>query len=192
MVKKTYTDEQRKMDAEQCREALNACLSKDYEKAKTLWESLSVEGNMLAKVDLALLHLREFIELSDFNFAIELLQEASAAGLSNATNELAFIYENAVGTEKNLSLALQFYRITADQGDARGMFNLGRFYLYGISTEQHTANAMLWLGKAAHLDNTDACYTVMVNISSATHPWLLTFMSVAQAWGIVIAKISLE
>ena len=158
MVEKIYTEEQRRVDREQCVQALDACLAEDYEQAKELWECLAIEGNLLAKVDLALLHLRKYIDPYDFYFAVGLLEEASAAGVSTATNELAAVYENGTGVVKNLSMALKLYRITAGQGDARGMFNLGRFYLYGISTEQHTANAMLWLGKAAHLDNTDACY----------------------------------
>jgi TPR repeat protein len=120
--------------------------------------TLSNEGNLTAKVDLALLHLRELVESPDFDFAITLLHEASTSGMPMASVQLGAAYEKGAATPKNLSLAQKYYLLAANQGDPDGMFNAGRCYLFGIGTEQHTENAMNWLGHAAHQDHKLACY----------------------------------
>jgi uncharacterized protein len=144
-----YTDEQQTRELEDCTLAREALQTGEYAAAEELLGTLSNEGNLTAKVDLALLHLRELVESPDFDFAITLLQEASISGKPMASVQLAAAYEDGKGTHQNTSLAQKYYLLAANQGDPDGMFSAGRCYLLGIGTAQHTANAMIWLGQAA-------------------------------------------
>ena len=110
----TYTEEQRANDLEECAEANDALFAGAYETAKILLEVLSNAGNLTAKVDLALLHIREFVISSDFDYAMTLLHEASTSGMPMASVQLGSAYEKGAATAQNLSQALKFYLIAAD------------------------------------------------------------------------------
>ena len=153
-----YTDEQQTRELEDCTLAREALQTGEYAAAEELLGTLSNEGNLTAKVDLALLHLRELVESPDFDFGITLLHEASTSGMPMASAQLGAAYEKGAATPKNLSLAQKYYLLAANQGDPDGMFNAGRCYLFGIGTAQSTENAMNWIGHAAHLDHILACY----------------------------------
>lgn len=153
-----YTEEQQTSELEDCTLAREALQTGEYAAAEELLITLSKQGNLTAKVDLALLHLRELVEAPVFDFAVTLLQEASISGMPMASAQLAAAYEDGKGTPQNTSLAHKYYLIAANQGDPDGMFNAGRCYLFGIGTEQSTENAMNWIGHAAHLDHILACY----------------------------------
>ena len=45
--------------------------------------------------------------------------------------------------------AFELYRQSASEGDAGGLYNLGRCYLEGIGIEKDMDKAQLWLGLAA-------------------------------------------
>ena len=156
-----YTEEQQTSELEDCALAREALKTGEYAAAEELLDTLANEGNLTAKVDLALLHLRELVESPDFDFAITLLDEASTSGMPMASAQLGAAYEEGKGTPQNTSLALKYYLIAANQGDPDGMFNAGRCYLLGIGTEQHTAKRdELARSSRPHQDHKLACYWV--------------------------------
>ena len=154
----TYSDAQRQVEFENCAEAQEAIRAEAYEKARAHFEALSLDGNLMAKVDLARLHLRGLIAPSNPDNAVALLTEAATAGMPDASSDLGELYEAGTLIPKSSTKAFEFYRLATDQGDAHGSFNLGRCFLHARGTTQHTANAMIWLGAAAHKDHVLACY----------------------------------
>ena len=154
----TYTDAQRQDEIENCTEGMEAIKAGEYEKAREYFEVLASNGNLTATLDLARLHLRNLVVSPDPDYAITLLAGASASGMPDASDDLGQIYEAGAWRAQNFTRAFEFYRLSADQGSVSGAFNLGRCFLEGIGTPQHTANAMIWLGTAAHNDHSLACY----------------------------------
>ena len=51
--------------------------------------------------------------------------------------------------EVDVDKAFELYRESASEGDAGGMYNLGRCYLEGIGVEKDRDRARLWLGLAS-------------------------------------------
>ena len=50
------------------------------------------------------------------------------------------------GIDADIDKAFELYRESALEGDAGGMYNLGRCYLEGIGIEKDMDAAWLWLG----------------------------------------------
>ena len=50
------------------------------------------------------------------------------------------------GLDADVTKAFELYRESASEGDAGGMYNLGRCYLEGIGIEKDMDTARLWLG----------------------------------------------
>jgi TPR repeat protein len=153
-----YTQERRLEEVEQCTEAVQALHEEKYEIAKDLFQKLAEEGNLVAKIDLARLHLRELIKSPDFNLARILLEEASAASVSGATVELGNVYRLGRGAAIDLKHAFELYHLAAKQGDPEGMYRTGHCYRLGVGVERNLASAIIWFGKAAHADHELACY----------------------------------
>jgi uncharacterized protein len=77
--------------------------------------------------------------------AIGGLRKAADAGHVRAQTLLAYIYDLSNDSE----LALKYYTLAADQGDAEGMFGLGTLYTAGEGVPKDPKLAFAWMKKAA-------------------------------------------
>ncbi len=81
--------------------------------------------------------------------AVELLVRAAKES-AEARCRLGECHEHGEwGLDVDVAKAFGLYRESASEGDAGGLFNLGRFYLEGIGVEKDTDKAQLWLGLAS-------------------------------------------
>ena len=76
--------------------------------------------------------------------ALQILQPLAEAGNIEAQNRMGLMYLFGEGAPKDLALAVRWFRMAADQGDARAQYQLGDIYA-GIDPNQ----AVPWLTKAA-------------------------------------------
>jgi TPR repeat protein len=74
-----------------------------------------------------------------------------------AHNMLGRLCENSEGTQQNVEIAAQHYRIAAENRHyALGIFNYGRVLAHGIGVPQDTAQARKYLMRAKALKHEDA------------------------------------
>ena len=60
------------------------------------------------------------------------------------------------GVQKDDAQAVKWYRKAAEQGFAKGQYNLGLMYSHGFGVQQDDAQATKWFRKAARQGNTEA------------------------------------
>jgi TPR repeat protein len=80
----------------------------------------------------------------------------AAAGDVKAMFALGCLYERGVGTEKDLSKALYWYRKAAHSGSLPAMNRLGEMYKDGEGLAKDYDKAKFWLSRAARGGNSDA------------------------------------
>ena len=73
-----------------------------------------------------------------------------------AQNSLGVLYQNGQGVPQDYAEALTWYRLAADQGNARAQFNLGNMYRDGRGVTQDYAEAIKWFRLAADLGQVNA------------------------------------
>ncbi len=85
-----------------------------------------------------------------------------AAGLSNtsAMNNIAYMYKNGLGIEKDYEEAMSIYEISASLGDSDAMYYIGHMYDFGEGVDQDYTQAAMWYEKAAELGHADAAFNV--------------------------------
>ena len=87
---------------------------------------------------------------------------AAAQGDALAQNSLGMCYHQGNGVNKDMQLAVYWYRKAAEQGDARAQFNLGGCYQRGEGViMRDTAQALVWFRKAAEKGHVDALKCVI-------------------------------
>jgi len=65
------------------------------------------------------------------------------------------MYYMGEGVPRDYSRAYQWFKKSADQGNARGENLLGILYEYGQGVAQDKQQAMIWFQKSADQDNSD-------------------------------------
>ncbi len=79
--------------------------------------------------------------------------KAAESGDASAQNSVAVCYQNAVGTEKNMSESFRWAKLSAMAGSYAGQTTLGIHYINGIAVQQDFDIASAWLRIA--LDDPD-------------------------------------
>ncbi|MBU0592365.1 MAG: sel1 repeat family protein [Gammaproteobacteria bacterium] len=77
------------------------------------------------------------------------LREDALAGDADAQNDLGDLYREGNGVRHDLSEALRWYRMAADQGDPYGQNNLGSMYFNGLGVPYNPEEAVKWYRLAA-------------------------------------------
>ena len=153
-----YSDEQRETERQQCEPAGKAIEAEEYDKAYRILEPLAKQGNVAAMIDLGRLNARQLSSNASFELALNWFKRAAAAGRSSAHAEIGAIYESSQFQAPSVDGAFKAYQEGAKLDDPECMFSYGRCFLLGQGTQQHTANALIWIGKAAHNNHAVACY----------------------------------
>ncbi len=92
--------------------------------------------------------------------AVKWYRKAAKQGFSDAQYNLANMYYNGKGVEKNYQTAVKWYKKAAEQGDADAQTNLGYMYQNGEGVEKSYATAVKWYTKAAKQGRSDAQYNL--------------------------------
>ncbi len=87
--------------------------------------------------------------LGEFPKALTTWKALADAGDVPAQFELAWLYTNGLGTEKNLDQAAIYFGKAAEGGQLEAQHKLGQLYLYGQGVTQSYAEAIKWLTLAA-------------------------------------------
>lgn len=105
------------------------------------WYTKSAEqGGGLSKYNLA------FIYLFDKNYteALNWFEKASLQGFIPAWTELGTMHSLGWGVEKNQEIAIQYYKIAAENGNEIGQLNLGLIYYEGREVPKNNIQAYAW------------------------------------------------
>jgi TPR repeat protein/transglutaminase-like putative cysteine protease len=120
------------------------------EKAVDVLEAMA-EQSVKAKPDIELLeelgNIRRYADGSVFSYAkaTPWYVKGVELGSALAMNNLADMYENGYGVEKNLDKALQLYRRSAATGYGFAFFSLGTLYKQGLGVGANPRLAFLYL-----------------------------------------------
>src|SRR6266542_492698 len=80
------------------------------------------------------------------------IKKAAEDGHIDVQHNLATLYYNGEGTEKNLEKAFYWYQKTAENGNMNAQYNLALLYENGEKTEKNLEKAFYWYEKAADND----------------------------------------
>jgi len=115
------------------------------------WYVKSYEGrDWLATARLARCYAEGKCVDKDEAKAVLLLKQAAERDEGEALGYLGECYERGeLGLAQDTQLAIEYYRRSAADGDACGLYNLGRCYENGIGIDKDHAKAIMWLRLAA-------------------------------------------
>ena len=82
------------------------------------------------------------------------LDNHNTDGLTN----LAYMYINGFGTDKNIPIAIDYYKTAANKGSTSAQISLGRAYSTGKDLDLNYEEAFYWMSKAAEKQNPLAIY----------------------------------
>ncbi|MCE2573776.1 tetratricopeptide repeat protein [Motilimonas eburnea] len=102
----------------------------------------------------------EAVNNKEYQQAFSVLDELSKTKHPKAMSLLGYLYANGLGVKKDVNLAADLYRQSADLGDRRGQFNLGDAYQYGRGVEQSWLQAKKWYTEAAQQKYAVAYYRI--------------------------------
>lgn len=134
-------------------------LLKAAEHGKTSPESLSIIGAM---------YMRGSMVPQNFLEAKKWLDLGSRQGSRAARTDLAYLYYNGLGGERDYEKALALYEQAALQGDILAQANTGLMYATGTGTGMDRAKGYAWYSLAASRGNTFASInrnTLMMEMS---------------------------
>jgi TPR repeat protein len=120
--------------------------------------AFSVLGIVLvsAAVVVWFLGRQKVIERRKLSDTADQCRRLAKQGDANGEFELARMYFDGKGVNKNYAEALQWYRKAAEQGHVRAQFYLGEMYLRGQGTPEDYAEALQWIQKAAKQNDSRA------------------------------------
>ena len=93
---------------------------------------------------------------------LEALKTMAEQGLALAQYNLALMYKNGEGVERNLQEAFSWYRKVAEQGLALAQYNLAYMYYRGEGVERNFQKAFEWFHKVAEQGLALAQYNLAV------------------------------
>lgn len=88
--------------------------------------------------------------------ALRWLTVASKAGVSEASNRIAWIYIQGSGVKADPAAGASWFRIAAEQGDREANYQLGWMYQYGRGVQQDNRAAVEWYRRGVEHGDEDA------------------------------------
>lgn len=85
-----------------------------------------------------------------FSIAFDLFKNSAEAGFIMAQQNLAWMYENGIGTDQSYKNAYKWRLKAAKRGVLYAQNDLGSMYLYGRGVPQNYTDAVKWFQKAAN------------------------------------------
>ncbi|XP_071314105.1 death ligand signal enhancer isoform X2 [Trachinotus anak] len=131
-------------------------VSKDKEKALSYYLQAAIGGHTQAQYRYAklLLTSRRHQSLEELNTAIDLLEQAAAAGLTRAQVCLASVFSQEPVRDENKSV--KYLKMAAESGDDTALLFLGQCYESGFGVQQNLRTAIEFYKRAAQTGNKQA------------------------------------
>lgn len=98
----------------------------------------------------------------DYERARREWQSLAESGHRDAQFNLALLYENGLGVERDGVIAAQWYRRAGEQGDRTAQAYLGEMHAQGLGVARDDVEALVWYRRAAELGHPAAQYNVGV------------------------------
>ncbi len=111
-------------------------------------EEGATAGNANAQFQMGAI-LFESSKPEDQTAALSWFEKAAAQGEVRAMFNAGLMYQQGMGTRKNIPKSTQYFEQADAKGDARAAFNLGLLYYEGGSTPQDFTKARTYFEKAA-------------------------------------------
>ena len=107
----------------------------------------------------------------NYTNAFKLLSSLAVGGDPRAQSDIAGMYFNGWGVEKDLKMAFKWYKASSLNGNPYAQYKLGDMYWNGFGVEVNTDTAQIWWKKAADNGYKDAQFNL---------PYQYCFMSKPQ------------
>jgi len=104
----------------------------------------------------------------DYAAALREWQPLASAGDATAQANLGILYEQGLGVEKNLPLAVEWYEKAANAGNVESQFHLGLIFALGQGVAKDPVKAFQWFEKAAIQGDARAEYNLGVLLADGT------------------------
>ncbi|CAJ1058503.1 death ligand signal enhancer isoform X2 [Xyrichtys novacula] len=145
-------------------------VSKDKEKALYYYQQAAAGGHRQAQYRYAklLLTIRGHQSLEELNRAINLLEQAAAAGITEAQVCLASVYSQE--PVRDGSKSVQYLKMAAERGDNSALLFLGQCFESGFGVQQNLSTAIEYYKRAARAGNKHA-KSLLRRCSVALHPF---------------------
>lgn len=93
----------------------------------------------------------------NYNEAIEHFRMSSSSNNASACFNLALLYEQGLGVQKDLNIAMKLYLMAAEQGHDKSMYNIGVYFARGLGGAKRSfKKAKQYFERAASYGNADA------------------------------------
>ena len=113
---------------ERLKDAINNFNNKEYEKAYNIFNSFLLQENAEAQYYLGRMYLRGNYLKTDYDKAFTLAKASAEQGNDKGLNLVGVIYENGLGTEKNIKKAIEYFTKASQLANANAYCNLGVIY----------------------------------------------------------------
>ena len=101
-------------------------------------------------------------EKKDYPAALLATRPLADAGDIDAQYNLGVIYDKGLGTTRNVTEAIKWYRLAAERGQPAAQFNLGIMYQHGEVGDPDSTEAARWFLRAADNGIVEAQYGIAV------------------------------
>ena len=130
----------------------------DHQKAFDFYTKALDQDNTLSHVNLALMYFNGKLVSQNYLIAYELLKkvENRPGGGENAQHILGYMYQNGLGIKKDKKESLNWYKKSAEQGNAAAQASLGNSYFNGNGVTKDYKQSVIWYTKAAEQGNAAA------------------------------------
>lgn len=113
-------------------------VKEDLAKVYALWHKAAEQGHDSAQIHLA----HKYYEKGDDEKAFTWYRKAAEKSVYGAQSQLAFMYLNGRGVNKNPVQAAYWYQKAADSGSSLAKTELGRMYEQGVGVEKDLEKAL--------------------------------------------------
>lgn len=131
---------------------------RDINTAREWVEKAVALGFPAAKVEYARYMMKGMGMKENPDQAFTMLKEVEAGYPDTPSLDfmLGYMYEEGIGTQRDLTTAYKYYTQGADKGDTKAMNNLASMCELGSGMPRNLEDAIKWYGEAAKLGNKDA------------------------------------
>lgn len=100
-------------------------------------------------MDQKFMQAHALLSKQSYREAFHLFQELSRDNYVGADHFLAWMYEQGLGTERDVLKAFEYYMFSAKAGDGASQCGVGMYYLDGVVVKQDLIKAYYWLTLSA-------------------------------------------
>ena len=101
-----------------------------------------------------------YLSTKEYTTALASFKTAAEKGELEAMVYLGVMYQDGLGTQKDLAKAFQYYKKAAELGSPEGMYYLGLMYFNGEHVQENASSAFVWFEKAAEKKIPEANYVM--------------------------------